>query len=59
MSLIVSCYLHNSTVMITGSPLLRELDVSEKDIGDDGISFCLQHTNTLNEINFSVKGITT
>ena len=50
--------------MITGSPLLRQLDVSESDIGDDGISFCLQHTNTLNEINFefcgfSVKGITT
>ena len=36
--------------MITGSPSLRVLDVSGNDIGDDGISLCLQHINTLTEL---------
>ena len=47
--------------MITGSPSLKILDVSENDIGDDGVSFCLQHTISLTSISFefcgfSVKG---
>ena len=48
--------------MITGSPSLRVLDVSGNDIGDDGLSLCLQHINTLTELKvyhcgLSVKGI--
>ena len=49
--------------MITGSPSLRVLDVDwNKNIGDDGISLCLQHINTLTELyaygcGLSVKGI--
>ena len=47
--------------MITGSPSLTILDVSENDIGDRGVFFCLQYTNTLTWISFefcgfSVKG---
>ena len=47
--------------MITGSPSLRVLDVSGNNIGDDGISLCLQHINTLTELivgdcELSVKG---
>ena len=47
--------------MITGSPSLRVLDVSFNCIGDDGISLCLQHINTLTELKvmecgLSVKG---
>ena len=36
--------------MITGSPSLRVLDVSRNPVGDDGISLCLQHINTLTEL---------
>ena len=48
--------------MITGSPSLRVLDVGYNTIGDDGISLCLQHINTLTELRvyqcgLSVKGI--
>ena len=48
--------------MITGSPSLRVLDVDLNNIGDDGISLCLQHINTLTELSvwrceLSVKGI--
>ena len=48
--------------MITGSPSLRALDVSYNNIGDDGISLCLQHINTLTELSvqscgLSVKGM--
>ena len=48
--------------MITGSPLLRVLDVGGNKIGDDGISLlCLHHINTLTELRvwqcgLSVKG---
>ena len=47
--------------MITGSPSLTILDVSDNDIGDDGVFFCLQYANTLTKISFefcgfSVKG---
>ena len=47
--------------MITGSPLLRILDVGGNNIGDDGISLCLQHINTVTELRvmkcgLSVKG---
>ena len=47
--------------MITGSPSLGVLDVSFNNIGDDGISLCLQHINTLTELcvyycGLSVKG---
>ena len=47
--------------MITGSPSLRVLDVRGNNIGDDGISLCLQHINTLTELivdqcGLSVKG---
>ena len=37
--------------MITGSPSLRVLDVGFNNIGDDGISLCLQHINTLTELS--------
>ena len=37
--------------MITGSPSLIVLDVTLNDIGDDGISLCLQHINTLTELS--------
>ena len=36
--------------MITGSPSLRLLDVSLNPVGDDGISLCLQHINTLTKL---------
>ena len=36
--------------MITGSPSLRVLDVSGNNIGEDGISLCLLHINTLTEL---------
>ena len=47
--------------MITGSPSLRVLNLGANNIGDDGISLCLQHINTLTELrvpwcSFSVKG---
>ena len=48
--------------MITGSPSLRVLNVSENQIGDDGISLlCLQRINTLTKLRvwdcgLSVKG---
>ena len=51
-----------NTVMITGSPSLRVLDVSDNNIRDDGISLlCLQHINTLTRLSvercrLSVKG---
>ena len=41
-----------NNIMITGSPSLTILDVSENDIGDDSIFFCLQHTNTLTWLSF-------
>ena len=48
--------------MITGSPSLRILDVSSNTVGDDGLSLCLQHINTLTELRvggcgLSVEGI--
>ena len=43
--------------MITGSPSLRVLDVSENRIGDDGISLCLQHINTLTELRVIECGL--
>ena len=54
-----------STVIITGSATLRELNVSDNDIGDDGmaiISEALQHNKSLTalrvaECGLSVKGI--
>ena len=53
-----------STVIITGSATLRELDVSWNNIGDNGISVItkgLQSNKTLTKLNvsgcrFSVKG---
>ena len=53
-----------STVIITGSATLRELDVSWHDIGDEGIaviSEALQHNKSLTSLcigrcGFSVKG---
>ena len=47
--------------MITGSPSLRVLNVSYNNIGDDGISLCLQHINTVTELRvehcgLSIKG---
>ena len=53
-----------STVIITGSATLRELDVSHNDIGDDGmavISEALQHNKSLttlgvDQCGLSVKG---
>ena len=47
--------------MITGSPSLRVLHVSGNNIGDDGISLCFQHINTVTELRvvhcgLSVKG---
>ena len=43
--------------MITGSPSLRVLNVSFNDIGDDGISLCLQHINTLTELRVAHCGL--
>ena len=43
--------------MITGSPSLRVLDVSVNKIGDDGISLCLQHINTLTELSVAACGL--
>jgi len=48
--------------MIAGSPSLRVLDVSYNDIGDDGISLCLQYINNVTDLGvakcgLSVKGI--
>ena len=43
--------------MITGSPSLRVLDVSFNNIGDDGISLCLQHINTLTELRVEQCGL--
>ena len=53
-----------STVIITGSATLRVLDVSNDDIGDDGmavISEALQHNKSLTRLRvakcaLSVKG---
>ena len=50
--------------MITGSPLLRILDVSYNNIGDNGLSLiteALQYNHTLTELHaygcrFSVEG---
>ena len=43
--------------MITGSPSLRVLDVIGNIIGDDGISLCLQHINTLTELMVAGCGL--
>ena len=43
--------------MITGSPSLRVLDVSDNNIRDDGISLCLQHINTLTELRVIQCGL--
>ena len=43
--------------MITGSPSLRALDVNGNKIGDDGLSLCLQHINTLTKLSVSVCGL--
>jgi len=49
-----------STVIITGSTTLRELDVSWNDIGDNGISVItegLQSNTTLAKLDVSVCGL--
>jgi len=49
-----------STVIITGSATLRVLDVSENDIGDDGmavISETLQHNKSLTELRVADCGL--
>ena len=44
--------------MITGSLSLKVLDVSVNNIGDDGISLCLQHiNNTLTELRVAECGL--
>ena len=43
--------------MITGSPLLRVLDVSYNDIGDDGISLCLQYINNVADLGVAKCGL--
>ena len=43
--------------MITGSPSLRVLSFAFNDIGDDGISLCLQHINTLTELRVELCGL--
>ena len=43
--------------MITGSPSLRVLDLSENSVGDDGISLCLHHINTLTELRVALCGL--
>ena len=43
--------------MITGSPSLRVLDVAYNNIGDEGISLCLQHINTLTELRVMQCGL--
>ena len=53
---------HIYSCLYVGSPSLRVLDVSWNNIGDDGISLCLQHVNTLTELNvtgceLSVEGM--
>jgi len=44
--------------MITGSPSLRSLDVSQNNIGDDSIFLCLQYINTLTYLNVEQCGLT-
>ena len=49
-----------STVIITGSATLRELDVSNNDINDDGmalISEALQHSNSLTTLGVAKCGL--
>lgn len=46
-----------NTVIITGSPSLRLLDISENDIGDDGILSCVHHINTLTRLSLEFCGI--
>ena len=43
--------------MITGSPSLRVLDVNCNNIGDDGISLCVQHIHTLTELRVAMCGL--
>ena len=43
--------------MITGSPSLRSLDIGWNNIGDDGISLCLQHINTLTKLSVAGCGL--
>ena len=43
--------------MITGSPSLRVLGVGSNNVGDDGISLCLQHINTLTELRVAQCGL--
>ena len=43
--------------MIAGSPFLTILDVSENNIGDDGLSFCLHNVNTLIELSLEFCGL--
>ena len=43
--------------MITGSPSLRVLDMMENKIGDDGLSLCLQHFNTLTKLSVLSCGL--
>ena len=50
-----------NTVMITGSPSLRVLDVGWNEIGDIGVELFLPNSNNLTEFNIrscglSVKG---
>ena len=51
MSPTITCCSIICAQLITGSPSLRVLDVSWNNIRDDGISLCLQHVNTLTELN--------
>ena len=50
-----------STVIITGSATLRMLDVSNNDIGDDGmaiVSKILQHNKSLTTLKIRECGLT-
>ena len=43
--------------MIAGSHTLRVLDVGFNNIGDVGISLCLQHINTLTKLRVAGCGL--
>ena len=43
--------------MITGCPSLEIFDLSENDIGDDGINLCVHHINNLTELKLELCGL--
>ena len=58
----LTMYMHTyqiacNTVMITGCPSLKIFDLSENDIGDDGISLCVHHINNLTELKLELCGL--